>query len=410
MRKEYIQILQLLHGIHKTEREMSKMLKNQSPPPEFLEEIHKNLINAVEEINETLYSDPRPMFLNESLEKMSDPLRWEEGFPVWQEIVLAVIYSRNKLSVIDKEFQELMDFVSASTEEVLVEFAGINLMLLREADQESYWQIKNFYEVFQRFWGQVDLEQEKISALQDRAFQLKAHQQDFIWLYQRLADYRSKKVLTGILNYWLTYDLAFLAEIRENNFSDYFDLDLVWADENEVFVDAGAWVGDSSREFIQTFGEYKKIYCFEITPESLEKCRSEFAHHKNVEIVPKALGQEPGTMYLAYQGLDHSGNALSVQGEHAVEVVRLDDEIAEPITWLKMDIEGAEKDALLGARRHIAEESPKLTICTYHSNEDIWKIPRLIDEINPNYRFYMRYHGKMQGATEFLIYALPERH
>lgn len=69
-----------------------------------------------------------------------------------------------------------------------------------------------------------------------------------------------------------------------------------------------------------------------------------------------------------------------------IEMVRLDDDISEKVTLIKMDIEGAEQDALLGSIRHIREEKPKLLISVYHINEDIWKILRMIIDMDPDQR------------------------
>lgn len=55
-----------------------------------------------------------------------------------------------------------------------------------------------------------------------------------------------------------------------------------------------------------------------------------------------------------------------------------------------MDVEGFEIPALLGAKRHIREDFPKLAICTYHIVSDMWEIPRMIDTIRPGYRFFLR--------------------
>ena len=95
--------------------------------------------------------------------------------------------------------------------------------------------------------------------------------------------------------------------------------------------------------------------------------------------------------------------------EDAVEVVSLDEDICEPVSWIKMDIEGAEYDALLGCKNHIKKEQPKLSVSVYHGYEDIIRLPLLIDELNPSYRFYLRYYGGNLIPTELVLTALPEK-
>lgn len=83
-------------------------------------------------------------------------------------------------------------------------------------------------------------------------------------------------------------------------------------------------------------------------------------------------------------------SALAQYGEEKVRVYQLDSVIEEPVTFIKMDIEGSEKEAILGARRIITEYKPKLAICIYHKVEDFWEIPLLIKALNPDYNIYIR--------------------
>ena len=89
-----------------------------------------------------------------------------------------------------------------------------------------------------------------------------------------------------------------------------------------------------------------------------------------------------------------------------IEVVSLDNDVADKVSLIKMDIEGAEQQALLGCRRHIKEEHPKLLISVYHNNEDIWKIPRMIDNMDKDYHFYLRSNGKQWGPAEIVLFAV----
>jgi hypothetical protein len=77
----------------------------------------------------------------------------------------------------------------------------------------------------------------------------------------------------------------------------------------------------------------------------------------------------------------------------------------EPVTFIKMDLEGAELNALKGAEQTIKEQKPKLAISIYHKPEDIWEIPNLLLELVPDYKFYIR-HYTLIGA-ETVLYALP---
>ena len=84
-------------------------------------------------------------------------------------------------------------------------------------------------------------------------------------------------------------------------------------------------------------------------------------------------------------------------------MVTLDEDIKEKITTLKMDIEGFEQKAILGATNHIKNDKPKLLLSVYHNNEDLWKIPRMIEEICPGYKFYLRNNGGGIFPTEITL-------
>ena len=97
-----------------------------------------------------------------------------------------------------------------------------------------------------------------------------------------------------------------------------------------------------------------------------------------------------------------SGDAEGV----SVPVVALDGMFAGAApNFIKMDIEGAEREALLGASRIIREQRPVLAICVYHRPADLWELPLLIHEINPDYRMYLRAHSHMGLST--VLYCLP---
>jgi len=76
----------------------------------------------------------------------------------------------------------------------------------------------------------------------------------------------------------------------------------------------------------------------------------------------------------------------------------------EPVTYIKMDIEGAELNALKGAANTIKKNKPRLAICVYHKPEDILEIPVFLSELVPSYQFYLRHHS--QYYIETVLYAV----
>ena len=96
-------------------------------------------------------------------------------------------------------------------------------------------------------------------------------------------------------------------------------------------------------------------------------------------------------------------------GLQRISVEALDQELLvkrnEKVTFIKMDIEGAELETLKGARRIITEQKPKLAVCVYHKPEDIFTIPEYLRTLNPDYKFYLRHYTF--AAWDTVLYAIP---
>ena len=230
--------------------------------------------------------------------------------------------------------------------------------------------------------------------------------------YQQLMDYRSKYSLMMLLQNWLTFtpDLRFHGV--EHTFPHYFDLDLLSCDADEVFVDCGAFNGDSIISFIKTFGsEYKRIYAYELTPKTYETLQNNLKSYHN--IIYRNAGVADINASFPMHQLDEgneAGNRLMLGGNTMMPVVTLDSDIQEDITFIKMDIEGAETAALTGARNHIRRSHPKLAISLYHTPNHLLEVPDLIREIDPSYQFFLRHTGQpvecgVPFPTEYILIA-----
>jgi len=118
-----------------------------------------------------------------------------------------------------------------------------------------------------------------------------------------------------------------------------------------------------------------------------------------------AVGARSGRMHFRASG--DEGAHLSPDGDAFVECVPLDDLLADAQpTFIKMDIEGAELEALEGARRIIQTDRPILSICVYHKQDDLWRIPLFIHALGEGYRLLLRPH-EVDG-WQLVCYAVPE--
>ena len=90
----------------------------------------------------------------------------------------------------------------------------------------------------------------------------------------------------------------------------------------------------------------------------------------------------------------------------SVPCVRLDDLLADAApTFLKMDIEGAEPDALAGAAAVVTRHRPVLAVCVYHVQDHLWSLPLQMAALHPDYRFHLRPYN--EEGWDLVCYAVP---
>jgi FkbM family methyltransferase len=190
----------------------------------------------------------------------------------------------------------------------------------------------------------------------------------------------------------------------------YFPSDIFKLIPEEVFIDCGAFDGDTIRLIHSLVGSnFKAIHSIEADSISMQKLSSYLATLP-VEIIEKiqmldcAVGAERSVLRFSM-----SGNLTSKVEDVGIDVpcIPLDELfVEEPVTLIKMDIEGAEYDALLGAKTIIKRDRPVLAICVYHTQSDIWRIPLLIRSIDPTYSLFLRsYDG---DGLQTVVYAVPK--
>lgn len=308
------------------------------------------------------------------------------------------------MNVIDREFQNLVSEIKSLTEKEIYHRIRRNFDNIPDETKRSFM---DFFNKF-GYWGLLDIDNNNYEEIELKEMALYNHIDDFVWLYDKLADYRSKKTLYSILNNWYNYDFYTTTRTKESLYDDYFDLDIIKCDENEVIVDLGAYTGDTILSYIHNYGEnsYKKIYCYEITPSTFEVLKENLKTFPNIEYRLKGISDEETTMSISNNIESESANSLIKSEEGEITVTTLDKDINDKITLLKMDIEGFEQKALNGCKNHILNDHPKLLISVYHNNEDLWKIAKMIYEIHDDYKFYLRYNSSPLYPTEITLLAI----
>jgi len=193
----------------------------------------------------------------------------------------------------------------------------------------------------------------------------------------------------------------------------YFPPDVLTLQADEVFVDCGAFDGDTIKLFNrQTQGRFRKAIGFEPDPANFGRLVAALSATDGltpprVEVRCCATGARSEKLQFVADGSlgSHVSNAPG-PGVIEVDCVALDDALPPDVaTFIKMDIEGAELDALAGARRTIGAFSPVLAISAYHAQDHLWRVPSLIHELNADYDFYLRPHDN--EMWDLVCYAVP---
>lgn len=247
--------------------------------------------------------------------------------------------------------------------------------------------------------------------------------------YSWLSDEISKKMFLAYLKSHVTEDLSYMAtalksageyhkdpvtaKLEKAVFTrEYFNNTISQAFERYSsggYIDCGAYTGDTINGFINwNGGRYTKIFAFEPDSQNfsvLEKFVKQNGY-ENISLFNCGAWNEK--TILTFQENGDAASKLSEDGNISLAVDFIDNVVDDtPINLIKMDIEGAELNALKGAVKTLKRWRPILTICVYHKPEDLITIPQFIKEIYGNCHFYLRKHWGL-NLWEFVLYVIPD--
>ena len=189
----------------------------------------------------------------------------------------------------------------------------------------------------------------------------------------------------------------------------YFPDDLLELKSDEQFIDCGAFDGDTVRAFLRRQGEaFASVDSFEPDPANFKKLEQAVSLlsapiRDKVRVHPCAVGARTETVRFNAQA-----NEASSVGSGTLEVrcVDLDHFLSDRApTYVKMDIEGYEPEALAGASTLIQRHAPVLAICVYHSQDHVWRLPLLMHSFSEEYRLFLRPH--LLEVWDLVCYAVP---
>lgn len=230
---------------------------------------------------------------------------------------------------------------------------------------------------------------------------LKENEALFDKAYEMLADEKSRKDFVDVLNFKISGKVQYLFCCESEKEKIYNDI--LHLSENETTVDLGAYDGDTIREFLAvTKGKYEKIYAFEPDAKNFKKLCDKTAELPGIERFNLGAWNRKETLFFKKQ---KSRNSHLADEGIPVQFDSVDNIVKDDVTFIKMDIEGAEMNALEGARKTIERCHPKLYVCAYHRNEDMFALPIKIKELSEDYRIYFRHHPYIP-AWESNFYAV----
>ena len=203
-----------------------------------------------------------------------------------------------------------------------------------------------------------------------------------------LSDEKSESVYENIINFKLTGDINFLLSCettREEAYKNILNLG-----DDEIYMDLGAFNGDTVTEFLSNVSSYGKIYAAEPDIKNFTKLENNIQHLRNIECLNVCISDNCGEITFSKHG-GRNGNA-DKKG-NTVKCMTVDSILEEnDVTYIKFDVEGLEKESIDGAKNTIKRCKPKMLVSCYHRSEDIFAIPLQIMSIRDDYKVYIRHN------------------
>ncbi len=223
-----------------------------------------------------------------------------------------------------------------------------------------------------------------------------------------LADETSRREFAGQIAWRCTLDDAALPQHRAAC-DTYFDPELIRLGEDESVIDCGAFDGDTLRIFLaRCDGRFRRFYALEPDPDNRAALNGYLSAlpadmPARITVLPHAVGDHDGTV--RFSSGCGPASRLGVETDFAVSCRRLDGVIDGPVSFIKMDVEGAELSALAGAATLLIRHRPIVAVTAYHHSEHLWQLPQLLRRLAPDHRLFLRRYA--EECWETVYYAIP---
>lgn len=231
------------------------------------------------------------------------------------------------------------------------------------------------------------------------------NKEKFEAVYDRLEDEASRKTYENVINFKISGKIEYLNACISDKSEVYSSI--VKLGKNERYVDLGAYNGDTALEFAEAAkGEYEHIYAFEPNPKNFRKlCKNTEELHDITAFNAAAWNEDTVLRFTKNEGRMSQNSS---KGEIETPALSVDNAIPEQVTLIKLDVEGSEREAIEGAKRHISGGANVIS-ALYHRNEDLFAIPLQLLKLDPNLKLYVR-HQLYIPAWETNLYAINNGH
>ena len=306
-------------------------------------------------------------------------------------------------------FARFMELYSNRGEVAVILATVFGMPVLKKLEPLPYVQVYEMYEWLEKVCGSKQLVEDRLKDIAAvERFYVDTLQLDSQW-----ADDESRRVMAGVRRYVQTRDANDIISVS-TEYDHYFIPEVIEAvsrlQGGLKIIDGGAYQGELLQSIKNLNLPLEKWYCFEADQENFKKLvyYRDLNHMQEKQIcIDKGLWSSSGSLYFE-GGQETVSKIIDHETDEKIDVISIDDYFRETTcNFIKMDIEGAEYNALNGGIHTIERDRPILAISIYHSLDDFWRIPQYLMGRLKAYRYYVRHHQTVFSDT--ILYAIPDR-
>ncbi len=216
------------------------------------------------------------------------------------------------------------------------------------------------------------------------------HERELLEARNSLFDQKSKEIFDNIIRFKLTGNLKYLRETACSESEADSCLDY---SQHKVYVDLGAYNGDTVKKYTSLCANLEKIFAFEPDTRNFKKLCT-YCNDLKIETHPLNCAAFKEDTMLEFLASGNRNSSASSQGSFQHKTVSIEaktvDNVCLDADFIKYDVEGLEFEALLGSKRNITENAPDLLVSMYHKSEDMYALPLLVKKLNPQYKLFLR--------------------